>query len=127
MDYRRQGVASTALAAAVAAIKKRGGGWIEATPMAFPHEDPMVRRLRRAFGWGSPELIDYVKHNWPSKELPGIGQVTGCLSTSKTMGHMGTMSMFEKLGFEATGIVQERSSDDPRYPPSHFVVMRLKV
>jgi ribosomal protein S18 acetylase RimI-like enzyme len=127
MDYRRQGVADRALKAAVKAIRNRGGGWIEATPMAFPHDDPMVRRLRRAHGWGSPELTEYVKQNWPSKEIPGIGFVSACLSTSRTMGHMGTMSMFERLGFEATDIDEERSSDDPRYPPSHFVVMRLKV
>jgi hypothetical protein len=126
MDYRRCGVAGTALTAAVAAISKRGGGWIEATPMAFPHDDPMVRKLRRTYGWRSPEVINYVRDNWPTKEIPGIGRVDGCLTTSRTIGHMGTMSMFEEVGFEVTGIDEQRSSEDPRYP-GHFVVMRLKV
>jgi GNAT superfamily N-acetyltransferase len=125
-DYRRRGVASKALKAAVAAIRKRGGGWIEATPMAFPHNDPMVRKLRKTFGWKSPQVTDYLRDNWPSKEVAGVGQVNACLTTSQSMGHMGTMSMFEKLGFTATGRDELRSTDDPRYP-WHFVVMRLKV
>jgi hypothetical protein len=127
MDFRRQGVAGRALKAAVAAIKKQGGGWVEAVPIAFPHNDPTVRKLRREFGWGSPELTSYVAENWPTHDLPGIGRVNGCLTTKQTMAHMGTMSMFEKAGFTAAGIDEIRSSDDPRYPPSDFVVMRLKV
>jgi GNAT superfamily N-acetyltransferase len=51
LDHRRQGVASIALAAALVAIKKRGGGWIEAIPMAFPHHDPKLTKLRKAYGW----------------------------------------------------------------------------
>lgn len=102
MDFRRQGVAGRALKAAVAAIKRRGGGWIEAVPMAFPHDDPMVGKLRRTFRWRSPEVADYLRNNWPSKELRGIGRVSGCLNSTTSMGHMGTMSMFEKAGFAAT-------------------------
>ncbi|TCO21136.1 hypothetical protein EV652_11143 [Kribbella steppae] len=126
MTYRRQGVAGTGLAAAVAAIRKHGGGWIGATPMAFPHHDPMVGKLRKTFGHRSPEVLDYLQQNWPSKEIPGIGRVNACPATTRTLGHMGTMSMFEKLGFKATGRDELRSSDDPRNPWG-FVVMRLKV
>lgn len=126
MDYRRQGVATRALKAAVAAIKKRGGGWIEAVPMAFPHDDPNVRKLRRTFGWRSPEVAEYLRDTWPSKEVPGIGRVSACLTTSRTMGHMGSMAMFEKAGFKATRRDEQRSTDDPRYP-TDFVVMRLRV
>ncbi|MGW0231433.1 GNAT family N-acetyltransferase [Actinopolymorpha singaporensis] len=126
MDYRRQGVATTALKSAVAAIRKRGGGWVEARPMAFPHYDPTLPKLRRTYGWRSPEAADYIRDNWPSKEIPGIGRVNACQVTNKTMGHMGTMSMFEKLGFAVVGLDEERSSNDPRYP-WHFVLMRLKV
>lgn len=125
IDHRRQGVASTALAAAVAAIKKHGGGWIEATPMAFPHHDPMLTKLRKTFGWRSPEVIDYIRDNWPSKEIPGIGRVNACPATTRTMDHAGTLSMYQKLGFKPTGIDEFRSGD-PRYP-WHFVVVRLKV
>lgn len=126
MDYRHQGVASRALKAAVAAIKKRGGGWIEAVPMSYPHDDPTLRKLRRTYRWRSPEVADYIRDTWPSKELPGIGRVSPCLTTSRTLGHMGTMSMFEKAGFQATHRDEQRSSNDP-YHPGDFVVMRLKV
>lgn len=125
MDYRRQGVASRALNAAVAAIRKRGGGWIEATPMAFPHDDPMLRTLRRTYRWRSPEVAEYLRDNWPTKELPGIGTVAGCLNSLRTLGHTGTMSMFEKAGFSATQRDPYRSTDP--YHPGDFVVMRLKV
>lgn len=126
MDYRRQGVATRALQAAIAAIKKRGGGWIEAVPMAFPHNDPMVAKLRRTYRWRSSEVADYLRDNWPTKEVPGVGTMQGCLNTTKTMRHMGNMSMFEHAGFTATQRDEERSSDDP-YHPGDFVVMRLHV
>src|SRR5579875_943668 len=101
MGYRRQGVATHALRAAIAAIKKRGGGWIEAHPIAFPHNDPTLGKLRRTYQWRSPEVADYLRHNWPSTEVPGIGTLQGCPSTTKTISHVGTMSMFEKAGFTA--------------------------
>jgi len=126
VDYRRQGVATMALTAAVAAIKRRGGGWVEAVPMAFPYDDPTVRRLRRTFGWRSGEVADYLRDTWPSKHVPGIGQLSACLATSRTMGHMGSMSMFEKAGFTATRCDEQRSTDDSRYP-ADFVIMQLHV
>lgn len=119
-------MATRALAAAVAAIEKRGGGRIESSPMAFPHYDPMLPKLRRTFGWRSREVAEYIADNWPSRELPGVGKVNACQASNKTMGHMGTMSMFEKLGFEVVGLDEERSSDDPRYPWA-FVLMRLDL
>ncbi len=126
MDHRRQGVARTALNAAVEAIQRRGGGWIEGVPMAFPYDDPTVRKLRRTFGWRSREVADYLRDTWPSIEVPGIGQLSACLATSRTMGHMGSMSMFEKAGFAAVRRDEQRSTDDPRYPRD-FVVMRRHV
>ncbi len=126
MDHRRQGVATKALQAAVAAIKRRGGGWIEAVPMAFPFDDPTVRKLRRTFGWGSPEVADYLRATWPRRQVEGIGELNACLSTSRTMGHMGSLSMFEKAGFTAVRRDEQRSTDDPRYP-FDFVVVRRHV
>lgn len=126
MDYRRQGVATLALNAAIAAIKTRGGGWIEAVPIAFPHHDPMLGKLRRTYRWRSPEVADYLRENWPSKEIPGIGTVSGCHASTRTLGHMGTMSMFERAGFTATQRDEHRSADDP-YHRGDFVVMRLRV
>ena len=126
MNYRRQGVATRALRAAVAAIKKRGGGWIEAVPMAFPYDDPTLRKLRRTYRWRSPEVAEYLRDNWPSKDIPGIGEVSGCLNSTRTMGHMGSMSMFEKAGFTATQRDEGRSANDP-YHRGDFVVMRVRV
>lgn len=124
IDYRRRGVAGTALAAALAAIKKRGGGWVEAIPMSFPHRDPVLTRLRQTYGWRSQEVSDYLRDNWPSKEIPGIGRVNACPVTSRTMDHAGTLSMYEKLGFEPVAI------DELRHDPQHswdYLVVRLKV
>ncbi|MFC7622217.1 GNAT family N-acetyltransferase [Microlunatus sp. GCM10028923] len=126
MDHRRRGVATAALAAAVGAIKKRGGGWVEATPASFPHDDPMVRKLRRTFGWGSAEVINYLRDNWPSREIAGVGRVEACLTTSKTIGHSGIMSMYAKLGFEVAGLAGDGTPKDPRYP-GHWLIMRRKV
>ena len=125
MDFRRQGVASRALQAAVAAIKRRGGGWIEAVPMAFPHDDPTPRQLRATYRWRSPEVADYLRESWPSSEIPGIGRVSGCLASTRTIGNMGTMSMFEKVGFTATQRDEIRASDP--YHPGDYVVMRMRV
>jgi hypothetical protein len=124
IDHRRQGVAGRALAAAVAAIKKRGGGWVEATPMAFPHRDPMLTKLRKAHGWRSPEVIDYLRDNWPSKEIPGIGRVSACPVTARSMENKGTLSMFEKLGFKPAAIDELRND---RQHPWNYVLVRLKI
>lgn len=48
-EYRRQGVATLALATAVQAIRKRGGGWIEATPETAPHTGTMAMFQRLGF------------------------------------------------------------------------------
>lgn len=126
IDHRRRGVATAALAAAIRSIKRRGGGWVEATPGSFPHNDPLVRKLRKAFGWGSPEVINYLRDNWPSREIEGVGRVEACWSTSRTLGHSGIMSMYAKLGFEVTGIDGDETPKDPRYP-GHRLIMRRQV
>jgi GNAT superfamily N-acetyltransferase len=128
IDHRRQGVASMALAAAVAAIKKHGGGWIEAMPMAFPHRDPMLTKLRKTYRWRSTEITDYLRDNWPSKQIPGIGRVNACPVTTRSMGHTGTLSMYEKLGFKPTAI--EFGNSDPQHPWHYLgqaLVVRLKI
>ncbi|MFC7621757.1 hypothetical protein [Microlunatus sp. GCM10028923] len=124
IDHRRRGVAGTALAAAVAAIKKRGGGWIEATPISFPHRDTTLRKVRREHGWNSTAVDEYLKDNWPSREIPGLGRVGACPVTAQTMTNVGTLSMYEKLGFKPTKI--DELSGDPRLPFDR-VVVRLKA
>ena len=115
MDYRRQGVATIALEAAVDAIRKHGGGWVEATPIVFAHHDPQLPKLRRTYGWRSEEVKEYMK-SWPVKDVPGIGSVKAADLSPRTAPHNGLMSMFERLGFEPT----ERDGEAG-------VVMRLKV
>jgi hypothetical protein len=70
-------------------------------------------------------VADYVRESWPTKEIPGIGRVQGCPSSNRTMGHTGTMSMFEEAGFTAIQRDEERSPD--AYHPGDFVVMRQHV
>jgi len=92
----------------------------------FPDRDVTVRRLRRTFGWRSGEVADYLRDTWPSKYVAGIGQLSACLVTSRTMGHMGSMSMFDKAGFRAIRRDEQRSTDGSQYPRD-FVVMQLHV
>jgi len=126
VEFRGRGVATTALAAALDAIRTYGGGWVEATPIAFPHNDPTLRQLRRRYGWRSSEVADYVAAHWPATEVPGIGRLRACPATGKTMSSTGTMSMFAKFGFTPTRRDEHFSSDDPTHP-GDFVVMRRKV
>lgn len=102
MGYRQQGVASIALGAVVEAVRERGGGWIEATPMVFCHYDPDLPKLRRTYRWGSPEVKEHLERTWPERDIPGLGRVTAAEVTPKTAPHLGTMSMFERLGFTPT-------------------------
>lgn len=115
MDYRRRGVATIALEAAVDAIRRRGGGWIEALPIVFGHSDAKLRKLRRTYGPRSEEVREYLQ-SWPVKDVPGIGPVQAANLTRRTGPHMGLMSMFERLGFVPT----QRDGHAT-------VVMRLKI
>jgi ribosomal protein S18 acetylase RimI-like enzyme len=124
-DLRGQGVATTALTAAVAAIRKRGGGWIEATPVAYPHSNREWRKIKRAYGIRSEEMKEYLK-TWPTRRVPGVGTVKAALTTSQTADHRGTMGMFEKLGFKPTQH-DEHGSSPNWWTPYDLVVMRLKV
>jgi GNAT superfamily N-acetyltransferase len=84
--HRKRGVASAALKAALEAIRKKGGGLVEAYPM-IPWEDLCRSRIRRC----------------------GHAPAFGNASTH------GTQSMFEKAGFKAvapfglTNVLMRRS------------------
>jgi len=78
--YRRQGVAAIALRAVLDAIRKRGGGVVEASPIAFC--------LRNAAEARVAERI-----------VPGIGTVNAAHGTFGNVSTQGTMSMFEAEGF----------------------------
>jgi ribosomal protein S18 acetylase RimI-like enzyme len=125
MDYRQQGVGTTALAAAVEAIRKRGGGWIEAITVGQPHHDPKLRKLWRTHGRRSQEVEEYLK-SWPEKDIPGVGRIRASMCSTRTLDHRGRMSMYERLGFEPVERDELQSSND-WWAPYDMVVMRLKV
>ena len=124
IKYRRQGVAGLALAAAVDAIRARGGGWVEATPIAFSHADPLLPKLRKAHGWRSEQVKEHLE-SWPSTEIPGIGQVQATHGSGRSGHYKGTMSMFEQLGFTVVG--RDDQARSWWWVPSEQLVMRLKV
>lgn len=124
MDHRRQGVASTALEAAVEAIRKRGGGWVEATPLAFAHHDTELPKLRSTYRWRSEEVREHLK-NWPEKEIPGVGCFRAGLAR-RTLDHAGVMSMFERVGFEPVRR-DDLGSSDQWWTPHDRVLMRMKI
>ncbi|HVX43057.1 MAG TPA: GNAT family N-acetyltransferase [Mycobacteriales bacterium] len=124
LDHRRQGVASIALKAAVAAIRKRGGGWVEATPLAFAHHDPVLPKLRSTYRWRSEEVREHLK-DWPEKDIPGVGHFRAGLAR-RSLDHSGLMSMFERAGFEAVRR-DDLGSSDQWWTPHDRVLMRMKV
>jgi GNAT superfamily N-acetyltransferase len=117
MPYRRQGVADVALAAAVEAVRRRGGGWIEAIPMAGIYYDPLLQKLDKEYGPHSKELEERLRA-WPEVVVPQLGTVKATGAAARGAGHQGIMSMFERIGFKAVRL-------DPVQPG--YVLMRLEV
>ena len=79
--------------APMASLRVNGHNGVELKKL---HDDPMMRQTPRdqfsmAF---HRRLADYLRENWPSRSSPALGQVSGYLSSTKTTGNMGTMSMF---------------------------------
>jgi GNAT superfamily N-acetyltransferase len=83
--YRRRGVAARALEAALEAIRRRGGGLVEAYPVA---------------SWGRERdgTRDEVY-------VQGVGPVLAAHGRFGNVSTSGTASMFEKAGFKAVGVV----------------------
>lgn len=106
--HRRQGVAEAALAAAIESIREEGGGWVEGCPIAaaYPYIDRGVRELWRTYGKGSPEVEEYLETRvWPEVVVPGVGPVKATRGTFGNVSATGTVSLFERAGFEAVKIV----------------------
>jgi ribosomal protein S18 acetylase RimI-like enzyme len=122
-DYRQQGVATTALAAAVEAVRESGGGRIESTPVAYPHDPRTWRKVRRAHGPRSDEMKAFLE-DWPERHIPGVGTVKG--AAGGIGDHRGTMAMFEKLGFQPIRR-DEYGSSSHWWIPYDLVVMQLQV
>mgnify|MGYP000132528167 CR=1 FL=1 len=123
-QWQHQGVARTALKAALRAIAKAGGGVVEAYPFAQadpPAANPAIASefadLVRRHG---PKAAE-VKAAWYRKEdgviyetgkpllvedvVEGVGQVNALCRWWGPAFHVGTVEMFEQEGFRATGKV----------------------
>ena len=83
--HRRQGVAQRALRAALAAIEKRGGGLVEAAPIAF---------VRRGAAEARAAELD----------VPGVGIANAAHGSFGNASTAGTVSMFENEGFVPVAI-----------------------
>lgn len=104
-EHRRQGVAHIALEAALASIRTKGGGWVEATPLASTHTLPQhYHQLVKAHGKDCAEAKRYFDE-WPSVVVRGVGRVPAERGGFGSRAWVGTVSMFERHGFEAVKIV----------------------
>jgi GNAT superfamily N-acetyltransferase len=88
--HRRRGVASLALHAALASIESQGGGIVEAYPVShWTH------------GRHGSEGVRFVQ---------GVGPVAPAWGGFNNVSYSGTVSMFEKEGFEAVAVCKSGTS-----------------
>lgn len=92
--HRRKGVAGLALRAALEAIGRRGGGCVEARPIAAWTHGPT----------GSTNVV----------VVEGVEPVAPAHGSFGNVSTCGTVSMFENEGFEAVAVVGGRPSDRVR-------------
>jgi ribosomal protein S18 acetylase RimI-like enzyme len=105
--HRRNGVAGIALAAALAAMREKGGGLVEGYPVAHWHIDRELGRLVRKYGSRSPEVR---RHRAKRARPAGIfvhdtGPVEAAHGGFGNVSTQGTVSMFEKAGFKAVAVI----------------------
>lgn len=137
-DYRHQGVPGISLRAALDAISKKGGGLVEAYPLAHVRGDPTTdERLARlkewnkkrtqlinAHGGGSDEVQRHIASLEPLVEVvKGVGPV----NATPWVGHMGTVGMFEREGFKAVGLLPDSTRLRVPRPQPTRVVMRRTI
>jgi hypothetical protein len=117
-DHRRKGVATLALDAALSAICSRGGGIVEAYPVAHWQVDRELGRLVRLHGRQSLEVRQHLATRSKPADLvvAGAGLVASAHGVFGNVSTQGTVSMFEKAGFEPCGVVGKT-----------HVVMRITV
>ena len=124
-QWQHQGVAQTALRAALDTIKKKGGGLVEGYPFAqattFAPNTAITTEfsnLVQSHGRGSAE----VKAAWYRREggiayeagkpvvaeevVDGVGPVNALCRWWSPAFHVGTVAMFEGEGFKAVGTVE---------------------
>lgn len=90
--HRRRGVAGLALHAAIDAIRGRGGGVVEASPIAAWTHGPT----------GSHEAV----------RVQGVGPVAPAHGSFGNVSNAGTVSMFEKEGFQVVSVVSAPRPSD---------------
>lgn len=106
--HRRRGVAGIALAAALESIRRSGGGWVEATPIAHTYTPPQrYHQLVKAHSRDSTEAREYLTKWWPTLIVRGVGPVPAEWGGFGSRAGVGTVSMFERQGFEAVKIVRD--------------------
>jgi GNAT superfamily N-acetyltransferase len=107
-QHRRQGVAGVALRAALEAIRKQGGGVVEAYPIAgWSH------------GRGASAAAVYVR---------GVGPVAPAWGSFGNVSTSGTVSMFETEGFEAVTVLRSAGARVRALgAPGYQVLMRRAV
>lgn len=137
-EWRQQGVAETALRAALASIRSCGGGVVEAWPVATMPRDDRLDELVKAHGGESTEVREHLLRRSGATDvryydgrpyslegvvLNGAGPMTVLVRRMAGALHPGTMAMFEGAGFEARSVRPPAS----RVRPYSRVVMQLDV
>jgi GNAT superfamily N-acetyltransferase len=105
--HRRRGVAGVALHAALEAIRQRGGGVVEAYPVAcWTH------------GRGSSDEAVYVH---------GVGPVAAAWGSFGNVSYSGTVSMFEREGFQAVAVFGVASARTLARAASGYQVLMRRI
>ena len=153
-SWQHRGVARAALRSALRAIRRSGGGLVEAYPFSRVDPPPVNKEigrtlgdLARRHGPSSPE----VRAAWIHREgtvtyeggkpllvehaVDGAGRVNALCRWWGPAFHVGTVTMFEREGFKAVGTLpppQRRSvartgADDLRRYDATRVVMQMRL
>ncbi len=138
-EHRGQGVARVALRGALGAIRKRGGGLVEAYPIVtIPDELQQSEQVARIRAWRK-ELMRLIKAHGSRSEqvrqheakresvtvnIEGVGLVD---ATDRGTFHGGTVSLFEGEGFEAVSVMPSRGklAPEPLSRPSRLVMQKV--
>jgi ribosomal protein S18 acetylase RimI-like enzyme len=135
-DYREQGVAELALRAALDSIRKRGGGLVTAHPVVgLPHDQRLDELIREYGGvstkvlrhakkrFGATDVVAYDRRAWSvgGVFVHGLGPVWASVRRGASASHTGSMGMFERERFRATGVIEPTSR---KLPLSRVVMQR---
>jgi GNAT superfamily N-acetyltransferase len=118
-EHRREGISGIALRAALQAIRKKGGGIVEAFPVVTVAPDPDLKELIRVHGGESEKVRRYVLRQTGGKSVTnydggpvivegvlvdGVGPVSAVFFRHSGMFFPGTVPTFEREGFKAVAV-----------------------